>query len=415
MKNDRQGVLDTINRVYYNGLTTTSGGNISAMDENGTIYITPSSIDKGRLKDADIVEVTPNGEILGKHKPSIELPFHSNIYKLRKDIKAVVHAHAPAVVAYATARKIPNSAIAPCYERILGKITDSRYDIPGSLSLGDIIKEKFKDGFDCVMMDNHGATVGGTDLNHAFSRYEALDFCSSTMINAEILGGVKYPNIKSDYSLSCGTDNFAFSEEECEIRAEMCAFLSRSYNQKLVSTTFGTLAYKLPDGNILFNPDNIGRDKIKADDIIKYGNGKTSAFTGSVAYLRMILSIFDNVPEAVTVFISMPSAIMGFAVSNKEFDSRLIPESYIMLKNVTRLPHGISAENIAKSLSQKSPVAVIDNECVVTIGKNIVKAFDRMEVIDYSARSIIMASNIADIRPISDKETEDIDRVFNGW
>ena len=51
VKNTKIGVLETINRVYYNGLTTTSGGNISCMDNEGTIYITPSGVDKGTLKE----------------------------------------------------------------------------------------------------------------------------------------------------------------------------------------------------------------------------------------------------------------------------------------------------------------------------------------------------------------------------
>lgn len=55
IKNTKIGVMNTINRVYYNALTTTSGGNISCMDENGIIYITPSGVDKGSLTENDIV------------------------------------------------------------------------------------------------------------------------------------------------------------------------------------------------------------------------------------------------------------------------------------------------------------------------------------------------------------------------
>ena len=36
-----------INRVYQKGLTTTSGGNLSILDSEGNIWITPSGIDKG--------------------------------------------------------------------------------------------------------------------------------------------------------------------------------------------------------------------------------------------------------------------------------------------------------------------------------------------------------------------------------
>ena len=65
-----------MNRIYQYGMTTTSGGNLSILDENGDIWITPSGIDKGSLTSADINCVKPDGTILGPHKPSVELPFH---------------------------------------------------------------------------------------------------------------------------------------------------------------------------------------------------------------------------------------------------------------------------------------------------------------------------------------------------
>jgi len=57
----------------------------------------------------------------------------------------------------------------------------------------------------------------------------------------------------------------------------------------------------------------------------------------------------------------------------------------------------------------------VDNECIITIGKDNTKAFDRLEVADYSARSVIMAKAVAEINPISDGEVKEIDDTFNGW
>ena len=76
-------------RIYKNGLTTTSGGNLSIMDDNGDIWITPSSIDKGSLTRQDIMQVKPDGTVIGIHKPSVELPFHRHIYQIRPDIQYV--------------------------------------------------------------------------------------------------------------------------------------------------------------------------------------------------------------------------------------------------------------------------------------------------------------------------------------
>ena len=44
-----------MDRIYSYGMTTTSGGNLSIRDENGDVWITPGSIDKGNLTRKDMV------------------------------------------------------------------------------------------------------------------------------------------------------------------------------------------------------------------------------------------------------------------------------------------------------------------------------------------------------------------------
>ena len=409
----KEQVLEAMRRVYSNALTTTSGGNISAIDENGHIFITPSSIDKGMLTLDDIVEVLPDGTRIGRHVPSMELPFHSNIYKACPDIKAVVHAHAPAAVAYACMNIAPDSRCTRVYADALGKIVTTKYALPGSQQLGNIVMQGFRDGYRTVMMDNHGATVGAPTMAEALMKYETLDYLCRTLFHATGLGGATMierpiPLPKEEYSVR------PLPADEGK-KKEIVAFIRRAYRGQLVGGGWGTLALRDGDG-FLFNPAATAPEDLSEEDVVKYEKGCLS-HEDSCAYLPLIGEIFAKNPEANAVFLSMPAATMGFAVANKLMDARLIPESYIMLKDVVRLPYAAlgKCSQIAGTLSKKSPAVVIDNECAITIGKNATKAFDRMEVLDYSARSVLLANSVAKIRPISQKEVDEIDAVFNGW
>ena len=51
----RNQITTIIDRIYKRGMTTTSGGNISVIDDNGDIWVTPSAIDKGSLRASDII------------------------------------------------------------------------------------------------------------------------------------------------------------------------------------------------------------------------------------------------------------------------------------------------------------------------------------------------------------------------
>ena len=108
---------------------------------------------------------------------------------------------------------------------------------------------------------------------------------------------------------------------------------------------------------------------------------------------------------------------MAFAVTDNVFDARLIPESYIALKTVRKFPFGstfMQPKLLAREFSLKNPVAIIENDCAIAAGTSLANAFDRLEVMEYSAKSLIKAQSIAgDIVKISDAEVQEIEKVFN--
>src|ERR1700693_1966790 len=96
----RDQIVSIMERIYGHEMTTTSGGNISVRDENGDVWITPARVDKGSLRQEDVIRVRADGGVEGPHRPSSEHPFHRGIYRERPDLRAIVHAHPVALVAF---------------------------------------------------------------------------------------------------------------------------------------------------------------------------------------------------------------------------------------------------------------------------------------------------------------------------
>src|SRR6185436_11843226 len=107
----RDELLNTIERIYRYRMTTTSGGNLSIRDTNGDIWVTPARVDKGNLRRNDMVCVHGDGSCDGIHPPSSELPFHQAIYEVRPDVRAIVHAHPVALVAFSIVKQVPNTRL----------------------------------------------------------------------------------------------------------------------------------------------------------------------------------------------------------------------------------------------------------------------------------------------------------------
>lgn len=66
------------------------------MPGSNEIWITPSGYPRSHTLPEDLVKIDLEGNVLeGSLRPSIEVPFHTEIYKRRPDVNSVVHTHSP--------------------------------------------------------------------------------------------------------------------------------------------------------------------------------------------------------------------------------------------------------------------------------------------------------------------------------
>ncbi len=188
----RDELVQTMERIYAYRMTTTSGGNLSVRDENGDVWITPARVDKGSLRREDIVRLRSDGQREGLHRPSSEHPFHQAIYRVRPDLRAIVHAHPVALVAFSICRRVPDTSLFPQASHVCGQVGYAPYALPGSEQLGRHIADVFAQGYHCVLLENHGVVIGGSSLADAFQRFETLEFTAKTIIKASLLGQPRY-------------------------------------------------------------------------------------------------------------------------------------------------------------------------------------------------------------------------------
>ncbi len=418
----RDQITLVIARIYSMGLTTTSGGNISVIDDEKNIWITPSGVDKGSLKPSDIMCVKNDGSIVGKHKPSSEYPFHKSIYDIRPDIRAVIHAHSPALVSFSIVRSIPNTNIIYQARQVCGEIGYAPYALPGSQALGDTIAIEFKKGFAAVIMENHGTVVGGTDLSDAFQRFETLEFCARTQIYASQVG---QPNFLNDAMIEAYNTQIQkqFPEmettdhpsDEREKRLEICNIVKRACQHGLMKSSFGTVSARWRGNDFLITPNGIPRWDLKTEDIVQIKNGKRQQ--GKHPSLTAILhqQIYAQHPGINSIILTQSPYLMAFAVSGAQMNVRTIPESWIFLKDLQQLNFGSqynASDEVVQCISKEKPAVLIQNECVVVVGDGLLQTFDYLEVAEFSAKSIVMSTAIGKMVPINDVQTEELRKAF---
>ena len=177
-------------RLWQAGLTAGQDGNVSVRYHPDRLLVTPRGLLKSDLAPSDLVEVGLDGAHLGgSRRASTELDLHLRVYRRRRDCGAVVHAHPPAATAFAVAGEgIPGNVL-PEVAVLMGDVPLAPYGTPGTPELGDAV-EPFFDGFEAVLLANHGAVTWGADLTRARIRMESLEHAARILLAARTLGRV---------------------------------------------------------------------------------------------------------------------------------------------------------------------------------------------------------------------------------
>jgi L-fuculose-phosphate aldolase len=131
--------------------------------------------------------------------------------------------------------------------------------------------------------------------------------------------------------------------------------------------------------------------------------------------VRLHQVIFADHPDIHCIITAQCPNAMAYAVTGQPLDSRTIPESYVVLRNVPLIAYGLpydAPEQVSVVLSSKSPAVLIQNDTLLTTGTTIHQAFDRLEVADFTAFSLLSTLHIGPLVPIGEAEVRALEEKF---
>ncbi|MEO1734132.1 MAG: class II aldolase/adducin family protein [Pseudomonadota bacterium] len=163
----KDALIATAKRCFDLRLQTNAGGNLSVLLETGdAIVIKPSGVGFNECTRDNLQVVHLDGSLEpSPYKPSKDLDFHLDLYRIRNDIKAVVHCHSPWATGYASAGiEIPCLTV-QTIEKI-GRMPLIPLSPQGGPQTAAEISPIFKDPkVVAAVLANHGTIgVGGTLL-----------------------------------------------------------------------------------------------------------------------------------------------------------------------------------------------------------------------------------------------------------
>src|ERR1700716_3167156 len=174
--------------LHQRGYVAATDGNLSVRLDDERILATPTAISKGALRPADMVIVDPAGRLVaGRHRVSSEISMHLLIYKLRPDVRGIVHAHPCTATGFAAAGIALNQPLVCEVVIGLGSIPLARYGTPGTSELAETL-EPYVPHYDAILMSNHGGVAYGDTLEHAYMKMETVEHFAQIALVTHLLG-----------------------------------------------------------------------------------------------------------------------------------------------------------------------------------------------------------------------------------
>jgi L-fuculose-phosphate aldolase len=174
--------------LHERGYVAAMDGNLSVRLDEHRILATPTSMCKGMMRPADLVIVDLEGHRLaGQRDVSSEIAMHLLVYKLRPDVRGIVHAHPPTATGFAAAGMALNQPLVCEVVIGLGSIPLAKYGTPGTPELTEALAPLVPQ-YDAILMSNHGVVAYGADLHHAYMKMETVEHFAQIALVTHLLG-----------------------------------------------------------------------------------------------------------------------------------------------------------------------------------------------------------------------------------
>lgn len=175
MNQAKEILINIGRRMYDRGFIVATEGNLSCRLNSDHILVTRSGICKGEMSEDDLITVDMRGNVAGsKLQPSTEILMHLEVYRQRKDIKAVIHAHPPYILALTLAGISLESPYLPESVILLGAVPVASYAKPSTVRVSESIR-KYVTKTDIIVLHRHGSLTMGRNLQEAYHKLEILE------------------------------------------------------------------------------------------------------------------------------------------------------------------------------------------------------------------------------------------------
>lgn len=188
--------------------------------------------------------------------------------------------------------------------------------------------------------------------------------------------------------------------------ADICRLL---YDRNLVTATDGNVSMRVSEEHILLTPSGKNKGFVRPEDMLVVdfeGNVVEGIGKASKEY-PMHRHIYEKRSDVNAVVHTHPVYATAFALAGKNIPDNYLIETRMMLKKVAladyATPGTMEMVDVIAPLTEDVNVILLRNHGAVTYGNGLMDAFNKMEVLESIAKTIIASGAVGEPVPISEE------------
>ena len=202
---------------------------------------------------------------------------------------------------------------------------------------------------------------------------------------------------------------------EKELRGHLRDFVHRAYRQRLFISTQGSFSARLEDNSFVITPSQTDRERLAMEDLALVVEGKADAGSTPSRATALHDAIYRRHPKVGAIINAYPVNATAFSVTGTAVEIRTIPESYVVVRGLGTAGYAMQFEDpnaLADLISGTQPALIVQNGGVLVTGRDVLEAYDRLEVLESTAEAIINSRALGPMAPMPDEVIRDLEAAF---
>ena len=177
-----------------------------------------------------------------------------------------------------------------------------------------------------------------------------------------------------------------------------------------VAGSGGNISYRLSENEILCTPTGVSKGMLTEDLICLIdGQGKTlmECPYAPSSEIKMHLRVFKERPDVSGVVHAHPPYATAHAVAGIPFTECVIPEIFVLLGTIPIAPYGTPSTNEVPDrlapLLKGHDAWLLENHGALTVGKDPLEAYLRMEMVELYAQTMAIAKGLGRVNTLDEK------------